>query len=274
MLSYKFKHFCASVLASLSTFGIASISEGGAAETNRYARGSTYSWGNAGTLSFAANYGVSCTEVENATFVRTSDDKCLYTCNDGYLAHAAGQTGAVMNYKSDYGKYAVSFEVAAGSAVSAIPSCRLAEQPSNLICEKGHLEEISGHGFNVDPHVALRVMTDTDGSKYAVYGCEYECRKGYSVREGQTGITGTHLTADDTLKGFTLSDGTGNYTNYCYPIYFQVKYDCGEDGFVSGTEERTLVVKKLYEQEFDISYSCEPESGKNIHFIDWTLTVE
>ena len=261
MLSFKLRHLCARVLASLSAFGIVSISQRALADSGEFVPlNSEYTWSTPSDLAFTANYEVECTALENATYVKSNEGMCTYTCNDGYTVHKAN--GDPLAFEGQTGKYQISFTAPAGSSVSNLSGCKQLDL-SYVSCSVPEPDSETGGGYKTLPYAATRVV----GGQYAVRGCAWECNRGYATTEGLSGVTGAELTSQ--AIGFEALD-TGKTSGYCYPIWYTVTYDC-VGGEIVGTGTVTKTEQRAYSDKFLIETACEDTSG---FFKGWTVTLK
>ncbi len=261
MLSYKLKHLCARVLASLSAFGIASISQRALAETEDFLQANgEYVWSTPSHLAFTASYEVpECTDVANATYTMNNEAVCTYTCNEGYAVSKSDGTLVSYDGQTGNGKYLIRFTSPAGA--SSLSGCKKLDF-AGLSCKSIDPDEATGGAYKTLPTPSIRVVDD-----YVEKGCAWECNRGYATTEGLSGLKGDELT--NAANGFAPLD-TGMGSGYCYPVWYNVTYNCA-GGTIVGTGVSTITETRAYSEKFKVETACEDTSG---FFVGWKVTLE
>lgn len=243
MLSYKLKHLCSRVIASLSAVGIISIAHSNDAAAANLGNASTMTEAQPGdtftyNLTSALTLGAEYTEVESGCSMELSDGtdgnfesftyttgttgasgqapKCVYTCKAGYVwqIETATETSGVIVGTSGV---ANEYVVPGTGCVPAALTCTVSSTYSSTI------------------------SAGTTGSGNS---CVWTCKAGYSVNGGT-----------DTTTTYTSS--TGLYgevypTAQCKARSYKVTFDCGTSGLYSGTSYSTGVAMATYGQTFTI----------------------
>jgi hypothetical protein len=249
MLSYKLKHLCSRVIASLSAVGLFSIAQTGEANAKdqglassgfQYAQpGDTFKFDIATGLTLAADYmetpsGCSMqlkdgSDGNFASSVYTTGTTgasgkapyCNYTCKAGYVwegtTHTTGIIEGTTGVKDAY--------------LTPGTGC-VKDTRANCLIASSHTSTISRAEF---------VSGTTAGSGY----CVWYCKNGYSVdggRDTTTGITGT-----------TGATGDVYSPAGCKARLYEVKFDCGTSGYYNGVEGVTSGISTgYYGQTFTI----------------------
>lgn len=246
MLSYKLKHICSRVIASLSAVGIISIahSNDANAATNRgtasgmaYVEpGDTFTYNLTSALTLNAGY----TEAQSGCSMELTDGSdgnfsgytyasgstgtsgkaptCTYTCKNGYVwdgttsttGVVAGQTGVANAY------------VVPGTG------CVL---DTRTTCDVGTFSGSIKAGVS---------GTDTSGKAT----CTWTCMDGYSVGGG----TNTTTTYVDTYTTY----GNLTPTKACQARSYKVTFDCGASGYYGGTTDTTGYTMATFGQTFTV----------------------
>ncbi len=243
MLSYKLKHICSRVIASLSAVGIISIAHsndavaadrGNAANMSYAEPGDTFKYNITSDMTLGAEYEeipTGCSmELADGTdgnfsgYVYTSGTtgvsgraQCTYTCKDGYTWGDTTYTSGVA-------------EGAAGLANDyVVPEigCVLPK----LSCSVGN--DYSG-----------TISNATSGVSSGVAYCTWTCKAGYSVDGGADTTT--------TFTGAKGAHGEQFPTAQCKARQFEVIFDCGASGYYSGTSMSTGIAKATYGQTFKV----------------------
>lgn len=248
MLSYKLKHLCSRVIASLSAVGLFSIAQTGEANAKdqglastgfSYAQpGDTFKFDVATGLTLAADYmevqsGCSMQLTDGsdgnfASFVYTTGTtgasgkapSCNYTCKAGYVwGNTTHTTGIITGMTGVQHAY---LTPGSGCVEDTRANCLIASAHSGTI---SRAEFISGA---------------TASSGY----CMWYCKNGYSVKGGSdatTGITGTAGATGDVYS-----------TAGCKARSYEVRFDC-VSGYYQGVQGVTSgVVSGYYGQTFTI----------------------
>ena len=250
MLSYKLKHICSRVIASLSAVGIISIAHSndanaatdrGTASGMTYVEpGDTFKYNLTSSLTLDAEY----KEIESGCSMVLSDDsdgnfesfvyttgttgtsgkapKCTYTCKAGYTwADTTYTTGIVegsAGVKDDY----------------VVPGTGCV--PAKLICTVG--ENYSG-----TISMGVSGIEGKEGGTGKAY-CTWTCKDGYSVNGGA-----------DTTTTYTSAEGSYGEqfpTANCKARQYKVTFDCGAGGLYNGTSIATGVATATYGQKFTV----------------------
>lgn len=247
MLSYKLKHLCSRVIASLSAVGIISIAHsndaaaanrGTAASMTYVEPGDTFTYNLTSALTLNADY----TEVESGCSMELSDGtdgnfesftytsgttgasgqapKCTYTCKAGYVWGVASSTDTsgvavgASGVKDDY-------VVPGTGCVPGKVTCTVSDAYSGTISEG-----TSG--------------VDGTGKAY----CTWTCKAGYSVNGG----TDTTTTYDSATGVYGEQFPTAN----CKARTYRVIFDCGASGLYNGTSSSTGSGVATYGQTFTV----------------------
>ncbi len=246
MLSYKLKHLCSRVIASLSAVGLFSVNTGAAqAATYTYQRGDVLKAYNVlGNTTFSANM----TEMspvnycltgsaENVADVRFNGANCEYECASGYAFSNATNTNDNVPVTvitgdlqiADDGDY-LPYTLTDTCNWGMYGTCKF-ESGSYIISSN----YISGD----DPR------------------CEYKCEHGYHA----SNMTPSGLCADGKTKGcgagetgWAESGMAGDFytTNVCLPNKYVLTFDCGGSGQISGTTGQTMSKDAVYNSSFVI----------------------
>lgn len=243
MLSYKLKHLCSRVIASLSAVGIISIAHsndaaaanlGNASTMTEAQPGDTFTYNLTSALTLNAGY----TEVESGCSMELSDGtdgnfesftyttgttgaggvapKCTYTCKAGYVWGVASSTDT-SGVAAGTSGVANDYVVPGTGCVAAALTCTVPSTYAGTISEG-----------------------TTGSGSY----CVWTCKAGYSVNGGTDTTT-------------TFNSATGVYgvvypTANCKARSYKVTFDCGASGLYSGTSYSTGTATATYGQTFTI----------------------
>lgn len=246
MLSYKLKHICSRVIASLSAVGIISIAHsndaaaadrGSASSMSFVEPGDTFTYNLASALTLDAEY----KEIESGCSMELSDGsdgnfesftyttgttgasgyapKCQYKCKAGYVWDGTtSNTGVAVGASGVVNDYVVP---EAGCVLNTRLTCTVSETYSGTI-SRG----VSG--------------VDSSGKTY----CTWTCKDGYSVAGG-----GDSTTTYTSAKGLY---GEQFPTAQCKARTYRVTFDCGTSGFYNGTTETTGYTTATFGQKFTV----------------------
>ncbi|MBO5739772.1 MAG: hypothetical protein J6R52_01755 [Alphaproteobacteria bacterium] len=251
MLSYKLKHLCSRVIASLSAVGLFSIAQTGEANAKdqglassgfQYAQpGDTFKFDVATGLTLGADYietpsGCSMQLTDGSdgnfeSFVYTSGTtgasgkapSCNYTCKAGYVwANTTYTTGIIEGSTGVKDAYLT-------PGTGCVEDTR-----ANCLISSSHTSTISRAEF-------VSGATGTSTSGY----CVWYCKDGYSVEGGRDTTTG--------ITGATGMTGDVYSSAGCKARLYDVKFDCGASGYYKGVEGMTSgIYSGLYGQTFTI----------------------
>lgn len=214
MLSYKLRHFCSFVIASLSLLGLSVVSQRAMAAPPS---------GGSVTCSMTTSAG----ESVNATAVAQTS-ACYYTCNDGYA------------YVDSSGK-ASSFTVSGSGTI--VPGLGCVSVKPTCVISSSHT------GI-----VAAEPVLAGDPTGLAPYVCQWTCKDGYSSAGGtnattvfkssETGGAGDTITSSQDCKArsytLTLDCGAGG------------SFITGSSVTFNGAGKQTGVLTAYYMQKVDI----------------------
>lgn len=246
MLSYKLKHICSRVIASLSAVGIISIAHSndaaaanlGNASTMTTAKpGDTFTYDLTSALTLNAGY----SEAESGCSMELSDGtdgnfesftyttgttgaggvapKCVYKCKAGYVWGITTETSGVA-----YGSAGVKDDYVVpgtGCVLDTRVTCTVSDAYSGTIS-------------------AGTSGVDGNGKSY----CTWSCKKGYSVDGGSD--TKTTYTSETGVYGVQYP------TANCKARQYTVTFDCGASGYYGGTSNSTGTGKATFGQTFTI----------------------
>ena len=244
MLSYKLKHICSRVIASLSAVGIISIAHSndaaakdlGTAAGVTYAEpGDSFKYNVTSDMSLNADYKeipTGCSmelangndgnfksyEYASGTTGASGKAQCTYTCKDGYTWGDTTNTSGIAEGRAGYANDLVVPEI----------GCVLPK----LSCSVGN--NYSGTISNATSGV------NASGVAY----CTWTCKAGYSVDGGRDTTT--------TFTGAKGEHGEQFPTAQCKARQFEVKFDCGTSGYYNGTSLSTGVATATYGQTFTV----------------------
>ncbi len=264
MLSYKFKHLCSRVIASLSAFGLISISNESGAKTlsgsfTDALPGDSFKYTRVGAMTMTANMqnvtatctingatAAGATVAKNISFdiMNSQGDMvsgCQVTCKDGYFLKGTQGQKSIVYSGSTTGEYAKDvIDTAASPFCVPVGSC-----------SRGSSSTIK----SVTPSMERNDITGKagDGTAYVDYKakCTWTCADGYSVGGGA-----------DTTSTFSGSSGyaTGVITpdNACKARTFKVTFDCGAGATYGTTSNQSGTGQATYNSTFAIpdSASC------------------
>lgn len=246
MLSYKLKHLCSRMIASLSAVGLFSVNTGAAqAATYTYQPGDMLKAYNVlGNTTFSANmtemqavdYCLTGKGVENVARVGFNGWVCTYECASGYAFLNATKdqsgvavttlTGDVTLVEGEYQPYTLNDSCSWG----VYATCHTSGENSHV--------ESSGYITGEFPE------------------CQYRCEQGYHASiSTPTGVCadGTSKGCGEGSSGWVETGKAGDvYTAYsCLPNKYVLKFDCGS-GQISGTTSSTMSKDAVYNSSFAI----------------------
>lgn len=239
MLSYKLKHLCSRVIASLSAVGLFSVNAGVAqAATYTYQPGDSFK---------AYNYAANTTFSANMTEM-TAEDYCLTGSNVRNVARVTFNGGSC-EYECSSGFAFMQATIAASGLVQTTITGDITPQGGGIYqaytltdsCDWGasgfcYTNNAEGTGMFIE---SATYISGEDPK------CEYTCMSGYHAPR----TTPTGVCADGETKGCgdgdtVWYDQTGEagdiYPRYaCVPNKYVVKYDCGF-ATISGTSNSSM----------------------------------
>lgn len=255
MLSYKFKHLCSRVIASLSAFGLISISNESGAKTLSGSftdglPGDSFKYTKVGDMTMTANMSnvsATCTingtnstgktVASNAGFDVKNEEGvwlsgCLTTCKDGYyIKGTEGQKSVV--YSGDVVGTFYKDIVDTTSDPFCVPVAS---------CSKGSSSTIKSASATMQKNDT----TGISGETFVDYAaqCKWTCADGYSVGGG----------ADTTSTFSSTGYATGTITpnQSCSGRTFKVIFDCGAEAKYGSTSNQTGTGNATYDSTFTI----------------------
>lgn len=246
MLSYKLKHICSRVIASLSAVGIISIAHSNDAAATNLGNASTMTTAQPGdtftyNLTSALTLNAGYSSVESGCSMELSDGTdgnfksfsymsgvtgaggqaptCTYTCKDGYVWEGTTYTTGIA--EGSTGVKDAYVVPGTGCVLDTRVICTVSDTYSGTI-SKG----VSG--------------LDSSGKAY----CTWTCKAGYSVGGG----TNTTTTYVDTYTTY----GEQTPTKDCKARQYKVTFDCGASGYYGDTSYSTGIGTATYGQTFTI----------------------
>ena len=259
MLSYKFKHLCSRVIASLSAFGLISISNESGAKTlsgsfTDAQPGDSFKYTKIGEMTMTASMKNACSingsstagptvqtnirfEVENSS--GESVYGCLVTCKDGYFVKGTkGKKSAVYSGISPDESFQMDV-----IDTTANPFCLPVSS-----CSKGTSSTIK----SVDTKMVKNVETGMRGEVFVDYlaECTWTCADGYSVRGG------TDTEATFAYTGATGITGVMTPDQTCLARTFNIYFDCGDGAIYGTSSSQSGMVQATYDSTFTIPTSA------------------
>lgn len=235
MLSYKLKHICSRIVASLSAFGLFSITANDA-NAGVYSPGYSFTYNTAGAKTFNAAYeSNSCQygdedHIKSATYVPATGsggtDYCQFTCADGYAYTLSGTSGQT------------TYTVNGSGTIDAGSGCQKILQPT--------CKTTLANGSTA--HIAKAAAKQISGDSEISYNCVWTCENGYS--SGGKADTTTTITKTNAI-------GTVYPTAACQARQYTVTFDCGSSGLISGTSNQSMTATATFGQTFTIPTAAQ-----------------
>ena len=255
MLSYKFKHICSRVIASLSAFGLISISDDIHAATIN--EGDNFTLSKPKAMTFGAEYTEEqCPTINSiiGEYGLLGPTGCVYTCpnNTAVTQNAAytitsgetGRTGLMSTSQNGHVYFLNSIELNPNDVKSALERGSIPPLCEDINILTGiTYKELSGIAQNAIPRIVEEVVDDVYvstgdtpyGLKYISIHAEIDCAAGYSdsagnvapasgvAADGQYAVK-NYITNPNSISGVYNID----FVNACHPLVYPLTFDCGE----------------------------------------------
>jgi hypothetical protein len=248
MLSYKLKHLCSRVIASLSAVGLFSIAQTGEANAKdqgsasvgfQYAMpGDTFKFDVANTLSMVAGY----TETPSGCSMQLKDG------SDGNFAssvYTTGTTGA--SGKAPYCNYTckAGYVWEGTTHTTGIISGQTGVKDAYLIPGTGCVKDTRANCLISTEHAATISRAEfVSGAAGSSGYCVWYCKNGYSVQGGPDTTTGIQSTTG--VSGDVYSQSG------CKARSYEVIFDCASGYYQGVSGMSTGIVTGMYGQTFTI----------------------
>ncbi len=221
MLQYKLKHICSRIIASLSAFGLFSIT-GNVANAAEYEPGQSFTYTYASAKTMTAQYSDLCQYSSGIHIVSAKYENgyCKYTCEEGFQMSGSGS-------------FSVQIPTGTGSGgtepYTQQTGCEIVTSCATVV------------------NAAAGVLTTSGGTGK----CTWTCNNGYSVGGG----TSTNTTITEMGSGLITTEST------CSARTYTVTFDCGVGGKISGTSNQTMTGKATYGKSFQIPTDAKCEKA-------------